>query len=407
MTDPNDNIVRMAEQLATTGTILQKLVQEVDKMDKTKPDSGMGELDVLKHLRLESLNLTQLKEDGSNFRVWFNDISHAAELLGAQDVLSGTMVGTPLQQRVLRIIIRSSVPQADKHRCQTAPTVKDAIDDIHTIRFGDKSVVVQRTLMDLWKATPSGTMMQFLDELEERFKDLKWLSAPIDEMQVAGVALTAMKDKPAFVNIRAELMSDPVLNLDKIRAKVRVIDNIAKMDQPGTGNALHMYGHMGEAGASGTGRGTYAGPGTQHRGRFQARGRHRGSRWSRFNRDRGGFHRGFRGARGSRGRFDRGHGRGQRDHGRSFRGRGRQMKGAELHFFEPEEVFAKVQQMRRSAIIAVSQATLQESAQNLVSPAEASPTLQPSAMSPVVPDQKGKLTLPRKTTVHSRRGMRL
>jgi hypothetical protein len=57
--------------------------------------------------------------------------------------------------------------------------------------------------MNLWRATPTSTLLNFVDELEERYKDLKWLGAPIEEFQVAGVALTSMKDKPACITIRA------------------------------------------------------------------------------------------------------------------------------------------------------------------------------------------------------------
>jgi hypothetical protein len=72
-----------------------------------------------------------------------------------------------------------------------------------------------------------------------------------NEFQVAGVALTCMKDKPAYVSIRAELMSDPALTLDKVRSKVRLMDNIAKMDAPEqTGQAMHTYGIMGQAGGA-------------------------------------------------------------------------------------------------------------------------------------------------------------
>jgi hypothetical protein len=78
----------------------------------------MGDMDILRQLKLESLNLTQLKDNGENFRVWFNDISHAAELLNAKDVLQGLDPGTPIQQRALKLIVRSCVPQADKQKVQ-------------------------------------------------------------------------------------------------------------------------------------------------------------------------------------------------------------------------------------------------------------------------------------------------
>jgi hypothetical protein len=75
-------------------------------------------------------------------------------------------------------------------------------------------------------------------------------------------------------------MSDSSLTLDKVRSKVRLIDNIAKMDAPELGSAMHTYGSMGQAGNQQQQQST-----DQFTGGYRGRGIHRGRVGGRFGGD--------------------------------------------------------------------------------------------------------------------------